>query len=65
MKNKKTVKTITKKRLEKEIEKFEQNNPELVKAMKLFDLSMASYEQSIKSLEPKKTFTSSSTKVLV
>ncbi len=65
MRSKRQTTQITKQKLQKEIEKFEKTNPEIAKAMKLFELSMYSYEQSIKSMEPIKTITSSSTKVLV
>ena len=63
-KTKKKVITVSPQNIQKKIEAFEKNNPEISKAMKLFDLSMSHYEQSLKSLEPVKTYTSSSTKVL-
>lgn len=51
--------------MDKKIEAFEKNNPDISKAIKLFDISMSHYEQTLKSLEPVKTFTNSSTKVIL
>jgi hypothetical protein len=60
----KTTKTATQKNLAKQIEKFENANPSIAKAMKILDVSMSQYESALRSLEPTKTYTNNSTKAL-
>lgn len=64
MKKTKSKKTATAKNLAKQIEKFEKDNPSIAKAMKILDVSMSQYESALRSLEPTKTYTNNSTKVL-
>ncbi len=42
---------------------FKEKYPQLVKSLKIFDLSMAEYSRAISSIYEPKTYTSSSTKV--
>ena len=42
---------------------FKKKYPQLVKSLKIFDLSMAEYSRAISSIYEPKTYTSSSTKV--
>lgn len=46
---------------ERQIRKFEKNNPQVSKALKLFDLAFSEYNQALKVLNPVHTYTSSST----
>lgn len=63
VKTKKKINNLSEKDIQRKIKVFEKNNPEISKAMKLFDLSMSNYQQTLRSLDPVKTFTGSSTKV--
>lgn len=42
---------------------FKERHPQLVRSLKIFDLSMAEYSKAISSIYEPKTYTSSSTKI--
>lgn len=54
-------KIVSDKQFLKNIEAFEKNNPEILRAMKAVDMSMKEYEQIVRSLDPITTYTSNST----
>lgn len=47
--------------LNKRLKDFERDNPQVAGAMKIFEMGMSEYKKALSSLDPVKTYTSSST----